>query len=90
MYTVTMKNTVLSDLELNGDYFVAAAELDTALFGKDNLAEVTVTDEETGNVETLTDAQLMDLHVRKGHTFFCIREKTQQQKVLKGTVERKR
>lgn len=80
MYTVTMKNAILPGLEVNGDYFVAAAELDPDRFDKDNLAEVTVTDEETGEVETLADAQLIDFHIRKGHTFFCIKEKSERQK----------
>lgn len=80
MYTVTMKNAILPGLEINGDYFVAAAELDPDRFDKDNLAEVTVTDEETGEVETLADAQLIDFHIRKGHTFFCIKEKSERQK----------
>lgn len=80
MYTVTMKNAILPGLEINGDYFVAAVELDAGLFNKENLAQVTVTDEEMKEVQVLTDAVLVDFRIVKEHTLFAIREKTERQK----------
>lgn len=80
MYTVTMKNAILPKLEVNGDYFVAAAELDAGLFDKENLAQVTVINEETGVEQVLTDAVLVDFRIVKEHTMFAIREKTERQK----------
>lgn len=82
MIRMEMKNAVLPELERNGDYYVAAAELDAGIFSKENLACVTVIDEDAGTEQILTEAVLLDFRIMKEHTFFDIREKTQQQKQL--------
>lgn len=80
MYTLKLKNAILPDLEVNGDYYVAACELSEDLFCKENLSCITVIDQESGKEKTLIDAVLLDFRIIREHTFFDIREKTEQQK----------
>ena len=78
MYKITLTDgTVLKNLELNGNNFIAEGVIDDAVL-KDNLATVTITDGET--TETFTDMILMSNIVRDNRSWFVLGEKSAQQK----------
>ena len=80
MYKITLADgTVLKNLELNGNNYIAEGVIDDAVF-KDNLATVTITDGETA--ETFTDMILMSNIVRDNRSWFVLGEKSAQQKAM--------
>lgn len=78
MYTITLADgTVLSNLELNGNNFIANGIVEDIVF-KNNLDTVIISDDE--NTETYTDMQLLSNIVREGRSWIVLGEKTEQQK----------
>ena len=80
MYTITLHDgTKLDNLELNGNNFIAAGVIEDSVF-TDNLGTVTITDGTT--TDTYTDMALVINRVEKGRSWFVLREKTEQEKVM--------
>lgn len=78
MYSITLSNgTQLSNLELNGNNFIAPEIIEDSVF-EGNLDTVIVSDGET--TETFTDMRLMSNRVEEGKSWFVLGEKTEQQK----------
>ena len=79
MYKITLADgTVLKNLELNGNNYIAEGVIDDAVF-KDNLATVTITDGKT--TETYEDMVLVINRVDGGRSWFVLREKSEQEKM---------
>ena len=79
MYKITLADgTVLKNLELNGNNYIAEGVIDDAVF-KDNLATVTITDGKT--TETYEDMVLLSHRVDGGRSWFVLREKSEQEKI---------
>lgn len=79
MYKITLADgTVLKNLELNGNNFIAEGVIDDAVF-KDNLATVTITDDKT--TETYEDMVLLSHRVDGGRSWIVLGEKSAQEKM---------
>ena len=79
MYKITLADgTVLKNLELNGNNYIAEGVIDDAVF-KDNLATVTITDGKT--TETYEDMVVVINRVDGGRSWFVLREKSEQEKM---------
>ena len=78
MYKITLTDgTVLKNLELNGNNFIAEGVIENSVF-ESNLDTVKITDGET--TETFTDMILMSNIVRDNRSWFVLGEKSAQQK----------
>ena len=78
MYKITLADgTVLDNLELNGNNFIAEGVVEDSVF-TDNLDTVTVTDGET--TDTYTDMFLVCNRVENGRSWIVLAEKSDQQK----------
>ena len=78
MYKITLAyGTVLDNLELNGNNYIAEGVIDDSVF-EGNLDTVKINDGET--TETFTDMRLMSNRVVDGKSWFVLGEKTAQQK----------
>lgn len=78
MYKITLHDgTVLENLELNGNNYIAEGVIEDSVFA-DNLATVTITDGTT--TETYEDMVLLSNRVDGGRSWFILGEKTEQQK----------
>lgn len=85
MYTMTLHDgTVLRNLELNGNNYIADGVLADSVFA-DNLTSVTITDGET--VETFTDMCLVSNREEEGRSWFVLGEKSAQQKQEERVAE---
>lgn len=79
MYKITLADgTVLKNLELNGNNYIAEGVIDDAVF-KGNLSTVTITDGKT--TETYEDMVLVINRVDGGRSWFVLREKSEQEKM---------
>lgn len=77
MYKITLADgTVLDNLELNGNNYIAEGVIDDSVF-EGNLDTVTITDGET--TETFKNMCLMSNLVREGRSWIVLGEKTNQQ-----------
>ena len=80
MYKITLADgTVLKNLELNGNNYIAEGVIDDAVF-KDNLATVTITDGKT--TETYEDMVLLSNRVDGGRPWIVLGEKSAQEKAM--------
>lgn len=80
MYKITLADgTVLKNLELNGNNYIAEGVIDDAVF-KDNLATVTITDGKT--TETYEDMVLLSHRVDGGRSWIVLGEKSAQEKAM--------
>lgn len=80
MYKITLGDgTMLENLVLNGNNFIAQTVVDDAVF-KDNMATVTITNLEDGTAEQIDDGVLLSNIVREGCSWLVLGEKTPQQK----------
>lgn len=80
MYKITLADgTVLKNLELNGNNYIAEGVIDDAVF-KDNLAIVTITDGKT--TETYEDMVLLSHRVDGGRSWIVLGEKSAQEKAM--------
>ena len=80
MYKITLADgTVLKNLELNGNNYIAEGVIDDAVF-KDNLATVTITDGKT--TETYEDMVLLSNRVDGGRSWIVLCEKSAQEKAM--------
>ena len=80
MFTITLADgTVLKNLELNGNNYIAEGVIDDAVF-KDNLATVTITDGKT--TETYEDMVLLSHRVDGGRSWIVLGEKSAQEKAM--------
>lgn len=78
MYKITLTDgTVLDNLELNGNNYIAEGVIEDSVF-EGNLDTVKITDGET--TETFTDMRLMSNRAVDGRSWFVLGEKTEQQK----------
>lgn len=78
MYKITLHDgTVLENLELNGNNYIAEGVIEDSVF-TDNLATVTITDGTA--TETYEDMVLLSNRVDGGRSWFILGEKTEQQK----------
>lgn len=78
MYKITLHDgTVLENLELNGNNYIAEGVIEDSVFA-DNLATVTITDGTA--TETYEDMVLLSNRVDGGRSWFILGEKTEQQK----------
>lgn len=85
MYKITLADgTVLKNLELNGNNYIAEGVIDDAVF-KDNLAKVVITDGET--TDTYTDMFLVCNRVENGRSWIVLAEKSEQQKMEETVAE---
>ena len=88
MYTVQLSDgTKLENLELNGNNFVAKNIIDDDAFnGK--LSKITITDEDTGTVQTIKDAILVQNMSYDGiHSYFILGEKSEEEKTTTDIQE---
>lgn len=80
MYTIILHDgTVLDNLELNGNNFIAPGIIDAAVFDG-NLSTVTISDGD--RTETYTDMVLRSNRVDGERSWFVLGKKTQQEKLL--------
>ena len=80
MYKITLADgTVLKNLELNGNNYIAEGVIDDAVF-KDNLSTVTITDGKT--TETYEDMVLLSNRVDGGRSWIVLGEKSAQEKAM--------
>lgn len=80
MYSIKLHDgTKLENLELNGNNYIARTVIGDSVF-ENNLDTVTITNNETGEVETYTDMRLMSNRVNNGCSWFVLGEKSAQQK----------
>ena len=80
MYKITLADgTVLKNLELNGNNYIAEGVIDDAVF-KDNMATVTITDGKT--TETYEDMVLLSHRVDDGRSWIVLGEKSAQEKAM--------
>lgn len=80
MYKITLADgTVLKNLELNGNNYIAEGVIDDAVFN-DNLATVTITDGKT--TETYEDMVLLSNRVDGGRSWIVLGEKSAQEKAM--------
>lgn len=85
MYKITLADgTMLKNLELNGNNYIAEGVIDDAVF-KDNLATVTITDGKT--TETYEDMVLLSHRVDGGRSWIVLGEKSAQEKAM-GAYQR--
>lgn len=78
MYKITLHDgTVLENLELNGNNYIAEGVIEDSVF-TDNLATVTITG--GAATETYEDMVLLSNRVDGGRSWFILGEKTEQQK----------
>lgn len=85
MHKITLADgTVLDNLELNGNNYIAEGAIDNAVF-KDNLATVTITDGTTA--ETYDDLVLRSNRVENGRSWLVFGQKTQQEKAMERLAE---
>jgi len=78
MYKITLHDgTVLENLELNGNNYIAKGVVEDSVF-EGNLDTVTITDGET--TATYTDMFLIANRVVDGQSWFALGEKSAQQK----------
>nr|DAP05005.1 MAG TPA: hypothetical protein [Caudoviricetes sp.] len=85
MHKITLSDgTVLDNLELNGNNYIAEGAIDNAVF-KDNLATVTITDGTTA--ETYDDLVLRSNRVENGRSWLVFGQKTQQEKAMERLAE---
>ena len=76
MYKITLNDgTILENLELNGNNFIAAEAVDDAVF-KDNMAVVTITDMESGKTEHIEDGILLSNIVRDECSWLVLGQKS--------------
>lgn len=86
MYKITLADgTVLENLELNGNNYIAEGVIDDSVF-KDNLDTVTITDGE--DTETYTDMVLISNRVDGGRSWFILDVKSEKQKQEEATARR--
>lgn len=86
MYKITLNDgTVLDNLELNGNNFIAEGVIEDSVF-TDNLATITITDGTT--METYEDMVLLSNRVDGGRSWFVLGEKTAQQKAMERATGR--
>lgn len=80
MYKITLADgTVLKNLELNGNNYIAEGVIYDAVFN-DNLATVTITDGKT--TETYEDMVLLSNRVDGGRSWIVLGEKSAQEKAM--------
>lgn len=80
MYKITLNDgTILENIVLNGNNFIAAAVVDDSVF-KDNMATVTITDMESGATEQIEDGVLLSNIVRDGCSWIVLGQKSAEQK----------
>lgn len=85
MHKITLADgTVLDNLELNGNNYIAEDAIDNAVF-KDNLATVTITDGTTA--ETYDDLVLRSNRVENGRSWLVFGQKTQHEKDMERIAE---
>lgn len=86
MYKITLSDgTVLDNLELNGNNFIAEGVIEDSVF-QGNLESVTVTDGTT--TDTYTDMVLISNRVDGGRSWFILAEKSDQEKQEEATARR--
>ena len=80
MYKITLNDgTILENLVLNGNNFIAQTAVDDAVF-KDNMASVTITNLEDGTAEQIEDGVLLSNIVRDGCSWLVLGQKSAEQK----------
>lgn len=81
MYIITLADgTKLEDLSRNGSNFVSKTKIEESVF-ENNLSTVTITnDDDDKYSEVIEDAVLDSFQKIYSFYFFCIREKTEQEK----------
>lgn len=90
MYKITLADgTVLENLVLNGNNFIAQTAVDDAVF-KDNMATVTITNLADGSTEQIEDGVLLSNIVRDGCSWIVLGPKTQEQKTQETIAELRR
>lgn len=88
MYTVQLSDgTKIENLELNGNNFVAQNIIEDDVFdGK--LSKVTITDEDTGTVQTIRGAILVQNVSYDGiHSYFILGEQSEAEKTTTDIQE---
>ena len=80
MYKITLADgTVLKNLELNGNNYIAEGVIDADVFN-DNLTTVTITDGKT--TKTYEDMLLLSNRVDAGRSWIVLGEKSAQEKAI--------
>lgn len=80
MYKITLADgTTLENLVFNGNNFISPTEVDDAIFAG-NLANVTITDMESGSTEQIEDGVLLSNIVREGYSWIVLGQKTPEQR----------
>ncbi len=83
MYTIKLANgTVLENLELNGNNYISDTILEDSVF-EGGLSEVVITNDK-GHSMTYKDVILVHNEVEDNKSWFVIRPKTKQEKVLES------
>lgn len=84
MYKITLADgTVLENLVLNGNNFIAQTAVDDAVF-KDNMATVTITNLADGSAEQIEDGVLLSNIVRDGCSWLVFGKKSKEEKRLEA------
>lgn len=80
MLTLKLKDgTEFQNVEQDGNIWVFNTEVDRAVFNISNLSEISITDEETGNVQTLNNQRISSTWVEDGRTQVVTTQLTPQE-----------
>lgn len=80
MYTVKLPNGTLTNLELNGNNYIASEVVSDEMFS--DLSSVQIIDEDTEQVATYTDMKLIKNTAIDGRSWFILAEKTTSEKFV--------
>lgn len=80
MLTLKLKDgTEFQNVEQDGNIYVFDKEIDTSIFTLSNLSEISVTDDETGNTQTLKNQRISSTWIEENRTRLVTTQLTAQE-----------